>query len=1362
MKKIKKLSAAFFAVSLTAFTSCVIGLGNSVDLQAPVVEITSPDYMANVSASFTAYGSAKDNTEVTKLLITFAGSTWTYQNGAWSDGTPEGATFEKADDGSIKWSMPLTLPEDVKDDQYTIMVSAYDKRNNTSNTSVQTRTVIYDTTAPLVTITSPVIKYKSSSEIKSAYSSDDYRDFSLITNYLNGNIEISGYQDEDYSLKELHIWLCGNSESEIYWDSGSITENLRNWSVTAKESDIKKDGKEITEKTFMQIITESIDAANNTSQKKSLGWICYWPESKSPWITCDSISSSQDLANQIYPSTNLQGNVYDDEGIKNISLQIYSGASYDSMLSNKTVDLDNDTDLSNFYLWGITVPQNAGTYKIKINAEDVDGNLADTIEGFFKILDISTPAISLSSPDQNETLFGDKDGNVNFKITASDDSAVKNIKMLYLKDTSLLLNFLDGEYEGWENVSSSQTSYTDTANGNIIYYIDAGEGKKEGTRTLYYPEKTINLFDDLNIGLEQGKTSLTSQTFIFRVEDSSGKTSTLQYSCSGDTQKPQIEFDKFIVTKADGYVYEYSISELIQGKKLGNLENTDSFVVTGKWSDNSSDIWGKNKISDISLEWGKTQIPVTKNADGTWTTSSFTIQTSSSISLKAYLTDYAQNTGSVSAAFTAEAEKPELLSISSTASDGTYTKGQTISLKMKFNKAVEFTGSPTLTLNNNKILSLTKNENDTTYYFDYTIGQDDDVDELDVKAVGGYTACRDSSNTSCEINIDTLNAGGTNLAGNKNIAILTKDIALNSCSLSDDGTLLTLKFNHAINKNTGSITISQNNLDRVPALLTAKEYSDLIALNSSFADYYTKGTNGYSAKGVADLSAKYILNYDTDASDSTLVEMYEKAKKHIVTIAISSSAVKVSDATMTIDLSSSYALPVKGATYTLTLPDFLLTDIVNADFAKTEKTFSLSGVEEPVIRIKKSKANFDTESLTASQPMTSQFKIDCQTPGASLTYSVNSLISKASDNVLDLGTSKNTNYPVEKNPLSASSFTKADTEYSGAITLGNESVDSLENWQWGAKYAIHAEATKGSASKSTYNLATKSLFLFKDDLKKITKKKVAVCLRGGDSQEGTNLTPGFPLSWDANDTDGIAILTNITSGGTSYWYYTSWNLPTKAYLTTLAGKVNKDSARKGPYKWYWSSNAWTPFRDFYPLYPGESRTVETGAYETVWGQTRGNFSFDGYSESSSSNPTHTPSKEAATYDSSVSGTQVIDTVFDMSSNNNQTTINISQKVTLKEGDKIAFIWVPTFDDEVDMWMTLKDGWWQSTLNNSTAITGGCISSSDNSKIVPSSDEGGIIYYTLSATEVSNVTNTSSLIIQGYGMKITSIQVVSGS
>lgn len=1361
MKRIKKLSGAFFAISLTAFTSCVVGLGNSVDLQAPVVEITSPDYMANVSNSFTAYGSAKDNTEVTKLLITFAGSTWTYQNGAWSEGTPEGATFEKADDGSVKWSMPLTLQEDVKDDQYTIMVSAYDKRNNTSNTSVQTRTVIYDTTAPLVTITSPVIKYKSNSEIKSAYSSDDYRDFSLITNYLNGDIEISGYQDEDYSLKELHVWLCGNSESEVYWDSGSITENLRNWTVTAKESEIKKDGEKITEKTFMQIITESVDAADNSSQKKSQGWICYWPASKTPWITCDSISSVEGDANQIYPGTNLQGNVYDDEGIKNISLQIYSDTSYDSLLSEKKVDLDGDTDLSNFYLWGITVPQKTGTYKIKINAEDVDGNPAVEIEGYFKILDISAPAISLSSPDQNESLFGDKDGNVDFKITASDDSAIKNIKMLYLKDTSLLLNFLDGEYEGWENVSSTNTSYTDAENGNILYYIDVGDGTKEGTRTLYYPVKKINLFDDLNIGLGEGKTSLTSQTFIFRVEDNSDKTSTLQYSCSGDTQKPQIEFDKFIVTKADGTVSEYSISELTQGKKLGNLESTDSFEITGKWSDNSSDVWGKDKISDISLEWGSSKIPVTKNADGTWTTSSFTLQTSSYISLKASLTDYAQNTGSVSAAFMAEAEKPELLSISSTASDGTYTKGQTISLKMKFNKAVEFSGSPTLTLNNKKILSLTKNENGTTYYFDYTIGQDDDIGELDVEAVGGYTDCTDSSNTSCKIDIDALNESGTNLAGNKNIAILTKEIALNSCVLSDDGSLLTLKFNHAVNKNTGSITITQNNLDRVPALLTTKEYADLVALNSTFADYYTKGTNGYSADGVADLSAKYILNYDTEASDSTLVGMYKDAKKHIVTIAISSSAVKVSDSTMTIDLSSSYALPVKGASYTLTLPDFLLTDIVNADFEKTEKTISLSGVEEPVVRIQKSKASFDSESLTANQPMTSEFKIDCQTPGASLTYSVNPLISKASDNVLDLGTSKNTNYPVAKNPLSASSFTEANTAYSSAITLGNESVDSLENWQWGAKYAIHAKATKGSASKEAYNLAAKSLFLFKDDLKKVTKKNVAVCLRGGDSQEGTSLTAGFPLSWDASDTDGIAILTNVTSSGTSYWYYTSWDLPTKAYLTTLAGKVNKNSGTKGPSKWYWSSNAWTPFRDFYPLYPGESRTVETGAYEYVWGNHRGSFSFTGYDESSTSTPTHDPSTEAATYDSNVGGTIVIDTVIDMSKEKNETdVIKIKDYVTLKEGDKIAFIWVPTFgeDEEVSMWMTIKNSWWQ-TLTTKSAITGGSIS---NEKITPSSSTGGVIYYTLNASDLKAITGTDGIFLQGYGLKITSIQVVSGS
>lgn len=86
--------------------------------------------------------------------------------------------------------------------------------------------------------------------------------------------------------------------------------------------------------------------------------------------------------------------------------------------------------------------------------------------------------------------------------------------------------------------------------------------------------------------------------------------------------------------------------------------------------------------------------------------------------------------------------------------------------------------------------------------------------------------------------------------------------------------------------------------------------------------------------------------------------------------------------------------------------------------------------------------------------------------------------------------------------------------------------------------------------------------------------------------------------------------------------------------------------------------------------------------------------------------------------------------------------------------------MPTFgeDEEVSMWMTIKNSWWQ-TLTTESAITGGSIS---NEKITPSSSTGGVIYYTLNASDLKTITGTDGIFLQGYGLKITSIQVVSGS
>ena len=88
---IKKFFIIPGVLSLFTLSSCIVGLGQAVDLEAPVVSITAPDYMANIGKSFIAEGTVSDNVAVTKLVVSFAGHSWTWEKESWSEGTDSSA-----------------------------------------------------------------------------------------------------------------------------------------------------------------------------------------------------------------------------------------------------------------------------------------------------------------------------------------------------------------------------------------------------------------------------------------------------------------------------------------------------------------------------------------------------------------------------------------------------------------------------------------------------------------------------------------------------------------------------------------------------------------------------------------------------------------------------------------------------------------------------------------------------------------------------------------------------------------------------------------------------------------------------------------------------------------------------------------------------------------------------------------------------------------------------------------------------------------------------------------------------------------------------------------------------------------------
>ncbi len=122
-----------------------------------------------------------------------------------------------------------------------------------------------------------------------------------------------------------------------------------------------------------------------------------------------------------------------------------------------------------------------------------------------------------------------------------------------------------------------------------------------------------------------------------------------------------------------------------------------------------------------------------------------------------------------------------------------------------------------------------------------------------------------------------------------------------------------------------------------------------------------------------------------------------------------------------------------------------------------------------------------------------------------------------------------------------------------------------------------------------------------------TGKTTQLWLRGGDSKNGDSLTPGFPLSWDENDYDGIRLMTPDGNN----WYWISWEVNATAYFHFIAGTTTTATeAENGPLDWSWSKDTWSFQQDKYPLHPGGSVSLSPGSI--VPGSPTGTYSFPAF------------------------------------------------------------------------------------------------------------------------------------------------------
>lgn len=300
---------------------------------------------------------------------------------------------------------------------------------------------------------------------------------------------------------------------------------------------------------------------------------------------------------------------------------------------------------------------------------------------------------------------------------------------------------------------------------------------------------------------------------------------------------------------------------------------------------------------------------------------------------------------------------------------GLYGLGAVINIFLNLRDPARISTGATLTLNVNKTSGTAMAVLDTAtngtnqLKFSYTVVAGDHVDVLKIISIN-YTGITKPDGTSLPPpnNLTTTK----DLDFYTRIQISTDSPVLNNVTLS--GTTLTLAFSKTIFKGTGNITLTQQGTLLAPAVMSKAEYSRFGG-NSVLGNYYTAGINGTDSAGNPDTTEKYILNYSTNTNDGALITALTNNGAFKIDVPVASGAVTVNGSSLSIDLSETwgYSPRVKGVNYAVTYPQGIVRDSQNNQVVAltgTARTFNVTGVNAPVIRIQKNRGTVTNDAGT--------------------------------------------------------------------------------------------------------------------------------------------------------------------------------------------------------------------------------------------------------------------------------------------------------------------------------------------------------------------------------------------------------------
>jgi len=773
--------------------SCKLGLGGEVDLEAPVLDVTSHENLDYVGVPFVLSGTARDNVRVESVTVY------------------DGRTNEEYGSARIedeKWSAELTLPEG----DTAIRVVAKDGPGNSSHESVKQMTLMVDSTPPVietVEISRPGGWIYYLQEREKLFDADEST-YDNVDLFQNEQFTLFSELDDDSLIDEATVNLL-DPDGNVLFSKVSNASSRYNptWTIT-REDLTEIDSSYGSGRHYFRVTVDTRDAAGNTVGNHDVNtdqflWLCWYPETDTPNINL-SVGPSGSIT--VPKDGNIPVEFWDDDGLGLVHAALVPDADWDGLTGStdeaKMDGLIADDDRADFLgspvsLTGaprqkvVTMPAGttSGFFRLVLLAQDKKESADGVWYGRsvpVQVTDEEVPIVIIDNPAENT--FPEIDGSDDFTIEGSvmDNRGATVLRIAWIPNGST-----GGAESQLETVKTALSTSTvadggseTLPNGAVIrgVALDAPQPETVGSRTYSKREFSI-AYNILNDFMYDGSNENAEKLFVFYTNDEDNNEEWHTFRLPGNTQPPTVNFN-------------YPENDLQVHSTDSDFDLEFEITTPGSLSLDSVTLEDTSESPSVSETYAQTgstysMTKTTGNMTGwadperkTWTVTA---------------TDILGNeiTQTRTVIFTAV---PVLDHITSGVVDGTFKTGDVIMLQAVFSNSVRVTGTPRLRLRYSgsdtidKYAEYNGGTGTNTLYFQFEVPAGADSEDLwswttPIDLNGGEILSTEGSGTDAllpgvEGHPEFADGDGNNLQDNKEIALDGVAPTISSLAFADE------------------------------------------------------------------------------------------------------------------------------------------------------------------------------------------------------------------------------------------------------------------------------------------------------------------------------------------------------------------------------------------------------------------------------------------------------------------------------------------------------------------------------------------------------------------------------------------------